>query len=934
MDLPDRLGGGFLFAVGIHIWRADRWLGQALPIFTATAASGQILVGLDRAYIRYPQGSLAAFDPRTGAPLDLGSLPATPHLGRLAAVDAWRALAIADLRGALITVDAGTSWRPVPLPIEPLDVAPLDDGVAVGGRDKNDRTQWWMVQFDGHAEPLPASPPRLPAVAGAAGAVDTTAGVFGPHPLATALADGWPLVDGTAVVARDGALARIRLSDGALVEVVTDAFSLKPARCHPLALETFRDRAAFGFVCGAPQGETRIYAWDPAGSRVIERRRFGEPRQVLAFGNGTLAVRGSCEKDDGGANADTDERPWCLMSRDGDWSEMRVRGAGADRARLVMLADGSTAILRPPVNGDLSTARLTRVDRARQTDSPIHLPLLRADVARALRFGVWMDGFEERRPGVLGGWVEAAGSVVGLEIAVGGDVRVGEYIRDAGGPIVSGLWGFGWTASRGGFETTDGGMTWVKEIALPEPIADPAAGRQRACGPLGCLVAGWLRIGWGAPAAVPAPQPPAAHPVASASTSSRIALRLQCEPLPPSARRPTFDRAVVEGSPSGPPPAGARSLSSRTAASAAWGSVAEFPPFAGVAGPPIPTGDVGFAVDAANGFEHTLRAAALGRVYAWGPGTGEWEALGRWQVVWTSPWAGLEGVRTSGLAPAPWMALDTARRGLGIGPAVPTAWAIASGDDADHALLVARYGQRPPSAQVWSLESGRAPVEIHPPDSDTFAELQAATRIGGRWVLATSERPSETAAAVLWQVDGAIAQEVGRVARVGFEGGAWLRLARRRDRRAIGLAVEGQPDIARPPSIWVTGWDLDTGAMGEPVRLAPLEVSSHTLVASVCSGDDSGWELELPYWRPIEVYVGDESPLTLRGPTTRMRVSPEQGCLEDIAGAADAGAAFQDAIHSLGAPLLRSAPPGSARRGIETSVFFPGARLALRCRQR
>ncbi len=164
MDLPDRLGGGFLFAVGTHIWRTDRWLGQASPIFTATAASGQILVGLDRAYIRYPQGSLAAFDPRTGAPLDLGSLPATPHLGRLAAVDAWRALAIADLRGALITVDAGTSWRPVPLAIEPRDVAPLDDGVAVGGRDKNDRTEWWMVQFDGHAELLPTPPPRPPVV--------------------------------------------------------------------------------------------------------------------------------------------------------------------------------------------------------------------------------------------------------------------------------------------------------------------------------------------------------------------------------------------------------------------------------------------------------------------------------------------------------------------------------------------------------------------------------------------------------------------------------------------------------------------------------------------------------------------------------------------------------------------------------------------------
>ncbi len=38
------------------------------------------------------------------------------------------------------------------------------------------------------------------------------------------------------------------------------------------------------------------------------------------------------------------------------------------------------------------------------------MPELHGDVTRVLREGVWMDGFEERRPGVLGGWIDAAGT--------------------------------------------------------------------------------------------------------------------------------------------------------------------------------------------------------------------------------------------------------------------------------------------------------------------------------------------------------------------------------------------------------------------------------------------------------------------------------------------------------------------------------------------
>ncbi|MCL2450525.1 MAG: hypothetical protein FWD17_16375, partial [Polyangiaceae bacterium] len=33
--VPDRLGGGFLFAISKQLWRSDRWLSAAAPIYTA-----------------------------------------------------------------------------------------------------------------------------------------------------------------------------------------------------------------------------------------------------------------------------------------------------------------------------------------------------------------------------------------------------------------------------------------------------------------------------------------------------------------------------------------------------------------------------------------------------------------------------------------------------------------------------------------------------------------------------------------------------------------------------------------------------------------------------------------------------------------------------------------------------------------------------------
>ena len=362
--------------------------------------------------------------------------------------------------------------------------------------------QWWEVRPDGQVGRLASAPTPSSAKDVAVAPLDPIARSLGQHPLAAALEDGWPLVDGSALVARDGALARVRLLDGAVVETVANAFPLKSARCHPLSLARAGD--AFGFVCGEPRGTTALYRWDPAQARLMELHAFDRPREVLSFGNGSLAARGSCTTADLG-EAKVGEQAWCIIEANGAERELHLHGEDVDGARLVVLSDGREALVRPPSGGDLSTARLSLTAGNHATHIPLSMPSLSADVARVLRLGVWMDGFEERRPGVVAGWIDGAGSVVGIEIATDGVTRVGQYIRDPGAVIVSGRWGFGWTASRRGFETTDGGMTWRQEDELPDSVASASGVRERACGPIGCVTGGWLRVGLGCPCLGDAP---------------------------------------------------------------------------------------------------------------------------------------------------------------------------------------------------------------------------------------------------------------------------------------------------------------------------------------------------------------------------------------------------------------------------------------------
>ncbi|HVH46508.1 MAG TPA: hypothetical protein VM925_29400, partial [Labilithrix sp.] len=625
--LPERLGGGFLFLIGNTIWRADRWLGPAKPIFTSPQQVQAIVPGLDRLYIR-AQNVVLAIDGRTGESLDLGPWPASPYVASYGAADGWRAAAVTDMRGVVATFDAGATWRALDLAMDPKQVVVSNDSLAIGGFENGRTEAWYEVRPDGSIARLGAAPhdvklklaapttSRTTTYGGSptAGGIvistakapvhgttttvlaapdprpaaepdkeDVAAKIFGKRPLAAAIEDGWPLADGTAVIARDGALARVNLTDGTLIELVRDAFPLKPARCHPITLTRPTAIGAFGFVCGEPRGATILYAYEPLRGRLAELKRFDKPRVVTSSGNGALAIRGPCAedgepvpsprpepvklekskdgKDDDAASTEktkskadakasvrakevpppeakaadakalsapsSEVHPYCVLGHDGAWKEIHVRGdVGGER--VVVLADGRIVVVSPPEA--LGTpGRITLLDKGRATTAPITFPRVPTDVGRVLRLGFWLDGFEERRPGVVGGWIEAGGVMLGVEIKLDGKATPGQLVRDAGMPFVSGKYGLGWTASRRGYETTDGGMTWTS-IDLPDPLVPIGRVERRACGPIGCLAQGWLRIGWGGPkqGAAPPPSPPV-RPTTANLPVPRV--QLACEPV-------------------------------------------------------------------------------------------------------------------------------------------------------------------------------------------------------------------------------------------------------------------------------------------------------------------------------------------------------------------------------------------------------------------
>jgi hypothetical protein len=863
LPLPARLGGGFLFVVGDTVYRADEWLGPVRPIFRSSRGLEDATAGLDRVYVRTDLGAHVALDPTTGAALDLGPWPADPHVGPYVAMDGWRAIALTDVRGPVGTADAGRTWVNLEVPLRVQSLTAVRRDV--------ERDAWVEAPpaIPADAVVLRDGPPRVRAPRpGAAATAASSARCYlvnralAVSPLATcddvkleappgpddgpssdaltlraAVADGWPLGDGTAVVLEDGSLARISLADGSLVSLDADAVDRRLVRCHAVDLARAEQPGGFGFVCGEPPGRTAVLAYDRRTARVSRLRTFRGPRIVQPTGNGSLLVHGPCE---GEIPASRPPATYCVgvASRGAaagpyGWWEARLDDApGA----ATVTSDGRVASVPTPAGLDDGRLLLRGPDGATEA---VRLRLEQATGASrhfAAR-AVWLGDLQERRPGVLGGWLAADGTVVGVEIDRDGAVKLGGFVRDLGSPFVAGRYGLGWTRSRLGYETTDGGMTWTRFVA-PTPLAPS---RVRACGPAGCLADGWIRVGWGERAAEPAP---------------RIAPSVPLRSDPPAPLWLTCRMADV------PSPAGVD---------------ARFAP------PTVARGDEIVHVDLF-GFDAGQTLGPVGRIYAWGPATGEWSGLGQWVTLWRSPFGGTASVASSGVLPAPFRSAEGARADLGLGRSGPASWTLVVGQEPSHALIVTR---RPGHAlDLAAVDEGGAQVPIRRVDGEPWGAIDAALRVGSEWLIAAPES-SQRAAVVLYRADPDGARRVATVPRLlaGPSSGA-VRLARGGARGTLGVVVDGEPTAdRRVVRRWVVPVSLESGQLDAPEPIGAADLSDRGPLAPCGDETGAGWTLEMA-WPGASVRVDDGSPdaASLRQVQARVRVSSGRACLERLAG--------------------------------------------------
>ncbi|HEX5099938.1 MAG TPA: hypothetical protein VFV94_10580, partial [Polyangiaceae bacterium] len=262
LELPRRLGGGFLFVVNAGgyavLYRASYWTGPLRPVARLDGELERVVPGFDRLYVQRSRVSpFVALDLESARELDLGSLVRSPSYGSMAFADEWLGAVELPLRGVLATFDAGQSWHPLDLDRAELSV--VESGILVETPERR-----FVLGPTGALLPLRRADLTPPAAPSARVASANTPRPLGPRPLETAVLHGFPEPGGTALVAAGGLLARVSLADGAILARRKDAYAGRsPCEAVPLG-------SGAGFVCGEARGATHLYAFEkPFGLRAV-----------------------------------------------------------------------------------------------------------------------------------------------------------------------------------------------------------------------------------------------------------------------------------------------------------------------------------------------------------------------------------------------------------------------------------------------------------------------------------------------------------------------------------------------------------------------------------------------------------------------------------------------------------------------------------------
>jgi hypothetical protein len=801
LELPSRLGGGFLFFVlssnATLFFRASTFTGDLEPFARLDFEAEQVVAGFDRLYVvsRRPD-RLVALDAEHGTSLDLGSLPPSPGYGKMAFVDAWFGAVQVPLRGTLVTFDAGGSWRPLSNTVS--NVTAEAGELRLFGPDGTQSLDRNGV-FSRIDEPVATAGTRENEVARAlrdatAGRDDThrSRDLSGQRALKLAVLRGFRDADGTLIVASSGTLSRVRASDGKLLDSDEHAYA-GSGECSALLYGK-----GFAFACSEGSSQTTLFSFvPPFGMRQV--RAFAGARYVASSGNGALVIRGACAGPTLGPSG-----AYCIADKAGVFREIRVRGdLGVER--VVALADGRVAVVVPPRLA--APGFLSLIDVAGK-EQRVELKLPKAPPSGLLLDkGLWLDGFVERASGGLAGWVVGSEPFAGVRVALDGNVTSSPPESGIDRALLSGTRALLVGRTGRAVESTDGGFEW-SDVDLPyefdamRELHDDA--RLQGCTDVGCSFGGFVRVGWKSAGAAP-PLRVATLPKFTSLLqpgASRWLLRCEATGEASEPALPVAPRARGPGR-------------SDDAVSAAWA------PFLETAPPALGAGEIGFDVG-----PNDSESAAL-RAYVWGERGADWGRTGHTQLRALDRFDVAHGAFESAVTRSPWPDATGAAEAFGFdGTGNPTSWrAVMETGQRSAAVVTSSRGL----LDLLLFEEGKTVTRIPNAGRLGFGMLSSVIKLSDGWYAGSF---NENHAFTLSRISGSHVERLAEYPDTAREQGA-ITLVRGSRADELGLWVIGR------------GWylfpiDPKTFAVHSPFQRNPADLAA---MPPPCAPDADGFLL-------------------------------------------------------------------------------------------
>lgn len=905
LELPDRFGGGYLYYASSEdtaFWRSSTWTGKLKSLAEVPLETNTVVAGLDRLYLTEEHaGEVLAIDPDSGQLLDLGPLPPAPAYGSMAFLDAWFGAVEVPYLGVMATFDAGDSWHPVRLPglrgVERvahqlvLRGAAQDLALEPSGRlhplasdpvsthRPNDENGLLLSRNPAAAQADPRDRPPRPRLTDA---------------LRKATLHGWPDTSSTAVLAEGGALARIRLSDGKLLDYAARMFGREGGACHALALEN-----GFGFVCSEPDSATTVYRFvAPLG---VERLfGFPEPRQIMSSGNGSLVIRGACTANRAQRGGAASAPSYCVWGPETGLREIPVHG-DPRAVRAVALRNGSAALITPPRAERPGELALIGQDGSASLRQLRLAPGADKSTGALLGSGFWLDGATETAQGELAVWVASSTRFAGIRVGLDGRVSVGPVQEGVDQTLFSGLLALGIDDTGTARESVDGGLGW-KGLELPATDIFPEpnerkGGAEAGCSRVGCAFGAWLRVGWLAPA------------------HGRSGLDVAEVPkmvtvVPPAGGRWRFECAFT-GKQSVP-----RATSKRPATNEDEddnGPAESWLPLYGSAPRAPGPNSTGLS------YKVTDRNAEL-HAYVWGPRGAPWEQGGRWQLV-VSPTAAVSSPAWStSISRSPWNDMASAAETFGRSPSGnATTWSIELEPSGEAGIL---RSSSPSGVTLYLFERGRSIVPLVDAPAQV-SRLLGLAKVGDHWYFAVKGGSLDFRVYQLRGNRAELLAEYGEVSR-RLE----PRLVRDDRARALGIWAKNTKMRGAATTWYVYPLEARTGRVSDPLVLTPQMLGAPP---RPCGPNSEGWILDGdPPVQPLVQLVGaPEDTDNPRGVTARLLAGAQGLCIAALSARIDGDKA------AFGA---RTAPHGPNPTRPSTvlalqSTEATGRRRELRCIQ-